>query len=122
MTATLMLAGCTTVRYVPVETSHNDSVHVAHARMDSIAVTDSTDTYRMADTVRITRWRTETRWHTERDTVWRNRTDTVRIPIPVNNIGQRKSMMEKIGTAASGLCAGVIMALLTLLWIKQRRQ
>lgn len=121
MTATLMLAGCTTVRYVPVETSHNDSVYVAYARVDSIAVTDSIDTYRMADTVRITRWRTETRWHTERDTVWRNRTDTVRITIPVH-VSQHKSLMEKLGSAASGICAGVIMALLTLLWIKQRRQ
>lgn len=104
-------AGCSTVRYIPVERSHADSMAVVHARIDSIAIKDSTTLDRRTDTVRITRWRTETRWHTGHDTVWRTRTDTIRITAPPLRITAKESVWDTMGNVALGICCGLASAL-----------
>lgn len=70
-----VLAGCRSVRYVPVETVRTDSVYIDRLTRDSVYVRDSVlvNRWRSGDTVFITK--TATR-HLYRDRI---RTDTVAV-------------------------------------------
>lgn len=86
LTATL-LAGCTSVRYVPVETVRTDSVFVDRWLRDSVCLHDSVYVNRWThgDTVfvekAVTKYAYKDRWR--HDTVSVVRADTVGIPYPV---------------------------------------
>ena len=81
--AALLLCGCKTTQYVPVETvrtEYKDRTEYVH---DSTTVTDSIVLMQKGDTVFKERWRTafRDRWHTVTDTA--TVCDTVRVPYPV---------------------------------------
>lgn len=78
-----MLCGCTTIKYVPVETvrtekvTEHDSIYLEVVKHDSVVVE------KRGDTVFVDRWRTryQDRWHDRwRDSV---RVDSVQVPYPV---------------------------------------
>jgi len=103
------MAGCTMVRYVPVESaSGTDSIRIIALRTDTLRVTDSTVIDRSADTVRIDRWRTVWRDSHTTDTVTRTRNDTIRLPYPVETCvevaaplsGWKKTLMIIGGASA----------------------
>lgn len=85
--ACIMLAGCKTVRYVPVPSVSVDSVYVDRFHRDSVYLHDSVfvNQYLKGDTVYrdkvVTRYRHKDRWRY--DTVAVVRTDSVRVPYPV---------------------------------------
>jgi len=85
--ACLLLAGCRTVRYVPVPSVSVDSVYVDHFHRDSIFLRDSVFVNRWThgDTVFVdkvvTRYKYKDRWRY--DTVAVMRVDSVRVPYPV---------------------------------------
>ena len=85
--ACLVLAGCRTVRYVPVETVRTDSVYVDRFTRDSVYLRDSVWVNRwvVGDTVYqdkvVYKWRYRDRWR--HDTVAVVRRDSVQIPVPV---------------------------------------
>lgn len=82
-----LLAGCKTVRYVPVETVRTDSVTVDRFIRDSVYLRDSVyvNRWTQGDTVFVdkvnVKWRYRDRWR--RDTVAVVRRDSVRVPVPV---------------------------------------
>lgn len=82
-----LLAGCRTVRYVPVETVRTDSVTLDHFVHDSVYVRDSVyvNRWTAGDTVFVdkvsVKWRYRDRWR--RDTVAVVRRDSVQVPVPV---------------------------------------
>lgn len=82
-----LLCGCKTVRYVPVETVRTDSVYVDRWQRDSVYLRDSVFVNRwvVGDTVYqdkvVTRYKYKDRWRY--DTVAVVRTDSVRVPYPV---------------------------------------
>ena len=82
-----LLAGCTSVRYVPLENVSHDSVYIDRWMRDSIYLHDSVFVSRWAqgDTVYVdkvvTRYKYRDRWRY--DTVAVVRTDSVRVPYPV---------------------------------------
>ena len=81
------LAGCRSVRYVPVEVVRTDSVHVDRWQRDSVYLKDSVYVNRWAvgDTVFVdkvsVKYLYRDRWRT--DTVAVVRRDSVQIPLPV---------------------------------------
>lgn len=85
--ACIMLAGCKTVRYVPVETVRTDSVYVDRFHRDSVYLHDSVfvNQYLKGDTVYVdkvvTKYKYKDRWRY--DTMAVVKTDSVRVPYPV---------------------------------------
>lgn len=82
-----LLAGCKTVRYVPVETVRTDSVTVDRFIRDSVYLRDSVyvNRWTQGDTVFVdkvsVKWRYRDRWR--RDTVAVVRRDSVEVAVPV---------------------------------------
>jgi hypothetical protein len=68
---------------VPVETVKTDSVRVVDVRRDSIFVMDSVIIREKADTVYVTRWRTEFREVLRMDTLQVLRVDSVNTVVEV---------------------------------------
>lgn len=138
-----MLCGCRTTRYVPVEsvrTKYKDRVATVHDTVrDSVRV--SNDVYRhdsvlirmKGDTVYVERWHTlmlnsQLRNRAERskaahDTLYVTRTDSVRVPVPVERklTKWEKTKMD-FGTAAMVISAMAIIAGIVILawWLRRK--
>ena len=82
----LLLTGCKTVEYVPIETVRTDTVKIAHIVTDSVWVWnhDSIVINQQSDTVTIERWHWRDRWRDKvsHDTVYKSRVDTVTVAVP----------------------------------------
>ena len=85
--ACLVLAGCKTVRYVPVEMVRTDSVYVDRFARDSVYLRDSVwvNRYVLGDTVYVdkvsVKYLYRDRWRY--DTVAVTKRDSVQVPVPV---------------------------------------
>lgn len=98
------MCSCTSVQYVPVETVKTDSVRVVDVRRDSIFVMDSVIIREKADTVYVTRWRTEFREALKIDTLQVLRVDSVDTVIEV------EKKLTKIQQLKMDVGAGVLYA------------
>ena len=138
-----MLCGCRTTRYVPVEsvrTEYKDRVATVHDTVrDSVRV--SNDVYRhdsvlikmQGDTVYVERWHTllqssslqnrSERSKAAHDTLYVTRTDSVRVPVPVERklTKWEKTKMD-FGTAAMVISAMAIIAGIVILawWLRRK--
>ena len=84
-----LLAGCKSIKYVPVETVRTDTTYITKQQRDSIMLHDSIyiHEYQKGDTI----YRDRDRWHTIYQDRWRDRThtdtliqkDTIQVPYPV---------------------------------------
>lgn len=116
------LTGCKTT-YVPVETVRTE--HIVNTVHDSILVntgkTDSIVLHEKGDTVFLERWHTEwkDRWRDRCRTDTLIRSDTIRVPYPVEG---RVPRWEKARLAAMGAAgtAGVMAAVGVALWLRHR--
>ena len=141
--AAWLMYGCRTTRCVPVErvrTEYKDRVVAVHDTVrDSVLMLN--DVYRhdsvlirvQGDTVYVERWHTllqssQLRNHAERskaahDTLYVNRTDSVRVPVPVE---RKLTKWEKVkmdfGTVAIVISAMAIIAGIVILawWLRRR--
>lgn len=77
------ICSCRSVRYVPVETVKHDSVYFNKVVRDSIHVKDSVLVIVKGDTVTEFRYKYVYRDKEKTDTLYVNRTDTLRVPYPV---------------------------------------
>ena len=75
------ICSCRSTRYVPVETVRQDSVHYNKVVRDSIHVKDSVLV--IVDTVIEFRYKYVYRDKAKTDTAYVSRTDTIRVPYPV---------------------------------------
>lgn len=107
----LMSAACSCgrVQYVPVERVRVDSVVHVRVVRDSVHVTDSVAVRVHGDTVWHDRWRAVYKESAGRDTVWRERRDTVSVPYAVE---RRGTLWERVGRWAGGIGIGAGIALL----------
>lgn len=78
----MAVTSCRSVRYVPVETVKHDSVYVGKVVRDSVFVKDSVLVVK-GDTVTEYRWKYVFKYKDRTDTLYVNRTDTIRVPYPV---------------------------------------
>lgn len=79
----LLLTGCTTTKYVPVETVRIDTLKVTKYERDSIYIHDSTIVREKGDTMLIEKWHTRWRDRWLHDTVYQSRVDSIPKPYPV---------------------------------------
>ena len=86
----LLLTGCTTTKYVPIETVRTDTLKVTKYERDSIYIHDSTIVREKGDTMLIEKWHTRWRDRWMHDTVYQSRVDSISKPYPVTEYGEHK--------------------------------
>ena len=79
----VLLTGCKSVKYVPVETVRFDTTYINKVQRDSVVRYDSVYVREKGDTVWLEKFRYVYRDKLVRDTLYVNRTDSVRVPYPV---------------------------------------
>lgn len=104
-----LLTGCKSVQYVPVETVRTDSVYVDRYLRDSIYQRDSVfvNRWTAGDTVYQDKvvWKYVYRDKVKYDTVAILRSDTVRVPYPVE---RKNTKWEQIRLDVGGWAIGVV--------------
>ena len=102
-----LLSGCKSVQYVPVETVRTDSVYIDRFQRDSIYQRDSVfvNRWTAGDTVYQDKvvWKYVYRDKVKYDTVAILRSDTVRVPYPVE---RRLSTWEQVRLNVGGWAIG----------------
>lgn len=88
---TLLLAGCTTTRYIPVESVRTDSVYITKAVYDTLRTLDSVYIHEKGDTVFYERWRTQYKSILKVDTMLVTERDTIRVPYEVVKVEKEKT-------------------------------
>ena len=120
------LTGCTSVRYVPVESVTHDSIYISRVERDSIHVHDSIylEVFSKADTVYQTKYVQKVLYRDalRTDTMIVERVDTIRLPYPVE---RQLSRWEKIKLDFGGMLMGGI-AIFALsaaaMWLLRRKR
>lgn len=104
-----LLAGCKSVQYVPVETVRTDSIYVDRYQRDSIYQRDSVfvNRWTAGDTVYQDKvvWKYVYRDKVKYDTVAILRSDTVRVPYPVE---RRLTTWEQVRLNVGGWAIGAV--------------
>ena len=126
MVACFTLTGCTSVRYVPVESVTHDSIYISRVERDSIHVHDSIymEVVSKSDTVYQTKYvqKVVYRDALRTDTMIVERVDTIRLPYPVE---RQLSKWEKIKLDFGGMLMGGI-AIFALsaaaMWLLRRKR
>ena len=99
LAAMVLLTGCNTIEYVPVETVRTDTLKVAHIVTDSVYVEkhDSVVSYVKGDTVTIEKWHWRDRWRDKvsHDTIYKSRVDTVTVVKPVGEATEKLTKWQK---------------------------
>lgn len=115
--ALCVMCSCARVQYVPVETVKTDSVRVVDVQHDSIYVQDSVIVREKADTIFVTRWRTEYREALRVDTVQIVRTDSIQ------NIIEVERKLSKLQQTQMDIGKGVMWAvpIIIALWLLYRK-
>jgi nitrous oxide reductase len=117
-----VMCSCARVQYVPVETIKTDSVRVVDIQRDSIYVQDSVIVREKADTVFVTRWRTEYRDRVVRDTVFESRVDSVQNVVEVErDFTPWESMCFSLGRVMLTIAAFILVYKLYILFRKLRK-
>ena len=107
----LMLAGCRSVRYVPVETVRSDTVYRDRVERDSVVRYDSVYVRDKGDTVWLERYKYVYRDKWRTDTLYVGRSDTVRVPYPVE---RELSRWERVKMDAGGVAIGALVLALAV--------
>jgi hypothetical protein len=100
----VFVCSCQPVRYVPVETVKTDSVRVVDLQRDSIYVQDSVIIRTKADTVYVTKWRSEYREALKVDTFLVQRVDSI------NTVVEVEKKLSKWQQTKMDIGAGVLWA------------
>lgn len=102
--------GCTTIRYVPFETTRTDSVYVSKVMRDTVREKDSISVFVKGDTVRLERFRTKYIIKERFDTI--RKTDSIPVPFPQPyEVEKRLTWWQKLR-----MDVGLIAIALALAW------
>ena len=115
------LGACRSVRYIPVESVRLDSVVTILHHRDSIYQHDSVYIKEKADTVLIERWHTRWRDRVSHDTLYMSKTDTIRVPVPVERkLTKAERTYITIGKWSVGVVAGLVLAAICFIFFRRR--
>ena len=115
------LGACRSVRYIPVESVRHDSVVTILHHRDSIYRQDSVYIKEKADTLLIERWHTRWRDRVSHDTLYMSKTDTIRIPVPVERkLSKSERTYITIGKWSVGAVAGLVLAAICFIFFRRR--
>jgi hypothetical protein len=117
----ICIASCTPVKYVPVESVRLDSTYIYKVQRDSVHLRDSIFVLVKGDTVYQYRDRYLYRDRQRVDTFYVNRTDTIRIPYPVE-IEKKLSWWQQLKVKTVGwLFSGALVIVGWLVYKKRNR-
>lgn len=126
MAALMLSGGCTRKVYVPTEhiVYSTDTVYEAVLRVDSVIQRDSVAVVQKGDTVLITRYRDRYRVKERTDTVYKAKTDSVRVrePYPVE---RELTKWEQTQMDFGGMFLGCLIAVgvaAVIVWIVKRKR
>ena len=115
------LGACRSVRYIPIESVRHDSVVTILHHRDSIYQHDSVYIKEKADTVLIERWHTRWRDRVSHDTLYISKTDTIRVPVPVERkLTKAERTYITIGKWSVGAVAGLVLAAICFIFYRRR--
>ncbi|WP_291529247.1 hypothetical protein [Bacteroides sp. UBA939] len=103
----MSLAGCSPVRYVPIESVKYDSVYINKIQYDSIYHRDSIYVEKNGDTTTIYKDRYLYKYLFRTDTVQVTRVDSVQVPYPVE---KKLTRWQKIKIELGGWSMGIILS------------
>lgn len=110
-----LLTSCRTqVRYVPDETVRIDSVFFNSTRIDSVLIHDSVSVIQRGDTVAEYRYRYIYKYKDRVDTLYINRTDTIRVPYPVE-IEKKLTVWQRTKIEVGGWAIAVIIVTILII-------
>lgn len=78
-----ILYSCKSIQYVPVETIKVDTTYISQIKIDSIYHRDSIYVEHKGDTVYLSKYKYLYKYIEKHDTLWHEKTDTIRIAYPV---------------------------------------
>ena len=117
----LGLGACRSVRYIPVESVRHDSVVTILHHRDSIYQHDSVYIKEKADTLLIERWHTRWRDRVSHATLYMSKTDTIRVPVPVERkLSRAERTYITIGKWSVGAVAGLVLAAICFIFFRRR--
>ena len=117
-----LLAGCTRVQYVPVESVHTDSVFVYRNVTSALTIKDSVYIDKTRDTVRVVIYKYVGERYSKTDTVYINKTDSVAVPYPVEReLGKWEQAKMDYGGKAIGLLAVAVAVYIRAKVIQNRK-
>lgn len=115
------LGACRSVRYIPVESVTHDSVVTILYQRDSVYQHDSVYIKEKADTVLIERWHTRWRDRVSHDTLYMSKTDTIRVPVPVERkLTKAERTYITIGKWSVGVVAGLVLATICFIFFRRK--
>lgn len=101
----LVLTGCRTIEYYPLETVRIDTVYVNQQRVDSVMVRDSVHIYQKGDTVTEFRLKYIYKYKDRTDTLYLSKTDTLSVPYPVE---KQLTKWQQVKVNYGGWAIGIV--------------
>lgn len=119
--AGIWLVSCRSIEYVPVETIRTKTEYRDHWLRDSIHVRDSVFMFAKGDTIFRERFHAVYKDRLMKDTTYINKTDTIRIPYPVDRqLSRWESIKMELGGWAFGVLIMVIVIIISRMMYRKR--
>lgn len=83
MLLAIILYGCKSIQYVPVETIKRDTTYISRTKIDSIYHRDSIYVEHKGDIVYLSKYKYLYKYIEKHDTLWREKTDTIQVAYPI---------------------------------------
>lgn len=118
----LLLAGCKSIQYVPVETVKTEKEYIDRIHRDSIHVHDSVFVLIKGDTVFRDKFRIVYKDRILRDTAYIHKTDSVQVPYPVEKpLSRWQNLKLQIGGFALSAIVVIIIIVVGKLVYKLKK-
>ena len=115
-----ILYSCKSIQYVPVETTKRDTTYLSQTKIDSIYHRDSIYVEHKGDTVYLSKYKYLYKYIEKRDTLWREKVDTIQVAYPVEaRLTKWQKIKINIGEYLITAIALVIIWLCAKYFIKQ---
>lgn len=119
--AGIWFMSCRSIEYVPVETVRTKTEYRDHWLRDSIHVRDSVFMFAKGDTIFRERFHAVYKDRLVKDTTYINKTDTIRIPYPVDRqLSRWESIKMELGGWGFGVLIMVIVIIISRMMYRKR--
>jgi hypothetical protein len=117
----LLMASCTSVRYVPVESVKTDSIYINKLQVDSIYMQDSVYIKEKGDTIYMYKYKYLNRYKLLTDTMYICKTDTINNVVEVEKplTKWQKVKLDLGGFAFGGI---VVLAIIAIFAVIRKRK
>lgn len=117
------ICSCRSVKYVPVETVKTDSIYISNVLRDSIYRLDSIYIRDKGDTVWVEKYKYLFVDKLRHDTMYLSRTDSIRVPYPVEKELTRWQQMKlELGGWAFGIIIAFVLIIVGWMIYKSRKK